>query len=155
MILKFVSFRHLLVYLYDMLENAQFCFDLEFENSASTKMEVQNISVQQILDITFSEILKDPHILQNIVLTLLHSERPKLHRVLAVLSAIGLTHFLFYIHFNFFYLKLLISQNKFSGTRKLTLRYQKFSMNFDFEILRFNYICKISITKCLCKRFIR
>ena len=29
----------------------------------------------------------------------------------------------FYFHFNSFYLKLLISQSKFSGTRKFTLRY--------------------------------
>ena len=34
------------------------------------------------------------------------------------------TDFLFYIHFNFCYLKLLISQSKFSGSRKFTLRYQ-------------------------------
>ena len=31
-------------------------------------------------------------------------------------------------------LKLLVSQSKFSGTRKLTLRYQSFKINFDFEI---------------------
>ena len=30
----------------------------------------------------------------------------------------------FYFHFNSFYLKLLISQSKFSGPRKFTLRYQ-------------------------------
>ena len=33
-------------------------------------------------------------------------------------------------------LKLLVSQSKFSGTRKFTLRYQYFGMNFDFEISR-------------------
>ena len=30
----------------------------------------------------------------------------------------------FYFHFNSFYLKLLISQSKFSGPRKFSLRYQ-------------------------------
>ena len=34
------------------------------------------------------------------------------------------TYFLFYSNFNFFVLKLLMSQRKFSGTRKFTLRYQ-------------------------------
>ena len=32
--------------------------------------------------------------------------------------------------------KLLLSQSKFSETRKFSLRYQYFSMNFDFEISR-------------------
>ena len=31
------------------------------------------------------------------------------------------------------YLKLLVSLSKFSDTRKFTLRYQAFEMNFDFE----------------------
>ena len=34
------------------------------------------------------------------------------------------TRFLLLINFNSGYLKLLISQSKFSGTRKFTLRYQ-------------------------------
>ena len=37
-------------------------------------------------------------------------------------------------------LKLLVPQSKFSGTRKFTLRYQLFEMNFDFEISRVDFI---------------
>ena len=44
------------------------------------------------------------------------------------------THLLFYFHFSCYYLKLLTSQSKFSGTRKFALRYQQFGMNFDFDI---------------------
>ena len=44
------------------------------------------------------------------------------------------THSLFYLHSNSCSLKLLISQSKFSGTRKFTLRYHKFVMSVDFEI---------------------
>ena len=62
-------------------------------------------------------------------LTLLYSECPKLNRVLAVLSAIGL-------NFNSSYLRILVSQSKFSVTRKFTLRYQQFGMSFNFEISR-------------------
>ena len=40
----------------------------------------------------------------------------------------------FYLHFKSCYPKLLISQSKLSGTRKFTLRYQLFGMNFDFKI---------------------
>ena len=36
--------------------------------------------------------------------------------------------------------KLLIFQSKFSGTRKFTLKYQDFEMNFDFEISRVVWI---------------
>ena len=32
------------------------------------------------------------------------------------------------------YLKLLISQSRFPGTRKFVLRWQEFWMTFDFEI---------------------
>ena len=41
--------------------------------------------------------------------------------------------------FNSCYSKLLISQIKFSGPRKFTLRYHKFTlrMNFDFEMIRY------------------
>ena len=42
----------------------------------------------------------------------------------------------FYVHSNSCYLKILISQSKFSGTRKFTLRYQYFEMIIDFEISR-------------------
>ena len=45
------------------------------------------------------------------------------------------TNFLFFLHFNSFHLKLLVSQSKFSGTRKFTLRYQYFELNSDFEVL--------------------
>ena len=48
--------------------------------------------------------------------------------------------FFFIFHFNSLYLKLLISQRKFSGTRKFPLRYQWFGMNFDFEISRTDHI---------------
>ena len=34
------------------------------------------------------------------------------------------------------YLKLMISESKFSGTRKFTSRYYEFGMTFDFEITR-------------------
>ena len=37
--------------------------------------------------------------------------------------------------FSSFYLKLLISQSKFSGTRKFTLRYQYLEMNFNFDLM--------------------
>ena len=40
------------------------------------------------------------------------------------------------LQFDSGYLKLLISQNKFSGSRKIILRYQQFEMNIDFEISR-------------------
>ena len=43
--------------------------------------------------------------------------------------------FLFYI-FHLYNRKLLISQNKCSGTREFNLKYQKFGMNFHFEIPR-------------------
>ena len=39
-------------------------------------------------------------------------------------------------HLKTFCLKLLISQSKFSGARKFTLRYQQFETNFVFKILR-------------------
>ena len=35
-----------------------------------------------------------------------------------------------------------MSQSKFSGTRKLTLRYQYFGMKFDFEILQVEHSLK-------------
>ena len=41
---------------------------------------------------------------------------------------------------NSFYLKLLISQSKFSGHRKFTLRYQLFWVNFNFEISKMNVL---------------
>ena len=40
------------------------------------------------------------------------------------------------LHFKSCYLKLLISQSKFSGTRKFTLRYQQFEIGFDSEVSR-------------------
>ena len=40
------------------------------------------------------------------------------------------------LNFNSCHLKQLKSQSKFSGTRKFTLKYQKFEKNFDFEISR-------------------
>ena len=40
-----------------------------------------------------------------------------------------MSYFIFILAF-----KLLISQSKFSGTRKFTLKYQLFGINFDFEI---------------------
>ena len=42
----------------------------------------------------------------------------------------------FHLHFKSSHLKLLISQSKFSGTRKFILKYQQSGMNFDFEISR-------------------
>ena len=46
------------------------------------------------------------------------------------------TELQFYLHFNSCYLKLLLSQSKFSAIRKFTLRYQWFGKNFNFEITR-------------------
>ena len=47
------------------------------------------------------------------------------------------THFPIFVHIlNDVISKLLVSPSKFSGTRKFTLRYQKFELNFDFEISR-------------------
>ena len=46
-----------------------------------------------------------------------------------------ITYFI-YIIINSCFLKLLISQSKFSGNRKFTMRYQQFGMNFKFEISR-------------------
>ena len=43
-------------------------------------------------------------------------------------------HFLFSLNFNFCYLKLVISQSKFSGTRKFTLRYQLFELSSILDI---------------------
>ena len=40
--------------------------------------------------------------------------------------------------FQICYLKHLVSQSKFSGTRKFMFRYQYFQLNFDFEIPRIN-----------------
>ena len=37
--------------------------------------------------------------------------------------------------------QLLISQSKFSGARKFTLRYRYFGTNSDFEISRVNCLC--------------
>ena len=45
-------------------------------------------------------------------------------------------YFLLLFSFQLLLPQLLISQSKFSGTRKFTLRFQKFGMNFDFEISR-------------------
>ena len=39
-----------------------------------------------------------------------------------------------WFYFNLFHLKVLIPPSKFSGTRKFTLRYQWFEMNFEFEV---------------------
>ena len=44
------------------------------------------------------------------------------------------------------HLKLLISQSKFSGTRKFTLRYQQFGMNLDFDISTVNRTCNFKIS---------
>ena len=38
--------------------------------------------------------------------------------------------------------KTVISQSKLSGARKVTLKYKKFGMNFDFEISRVDCISK-------------
>ena len=59
---------------------------------------------------SFSSVPISLVILSKLSLTLLHSERPKLHRVLAVLSAIGLNNILFligYIH-AFIYSKFIL-----------------------------------------------
>ena len=42
--------------------------------------------------------------------------------------------YLFILHFNLCYFKLLGNQFEFSGTRKFNFRYQYLEMNFDFEI---------------------
>ena len=42
----------------------------------------------------------------------------------------------FSLEFHSCNLKQLIFQSKFSGTRKFTLRYQQFEINFNFEIWR-------------------
>ena len=44
-----------------------------------------------------------------------------------------------YLYFNPLYLKLLVSQSKLSGIRKVTLKYKLSEMNFDFEISRVDY----------------
>ena len=43
------------------------------------------------------------------------------------------TYFIFSLHISSCHLKLLVFESKFSGSRKFTLRYQQFEMNFDFE----------------------
>ena len=52
---------------------------------------------------------------------------------------------IFYLHFNFYNTKLLISQSKFSGIRKFTLRYQYSGMNFHFEISKVDFVLFFSI----------
>ena len=51
-----------------------------------------------------------------------------------------------YLHWNPCCLKLLVFKSKFSGTRKFTLRYQYFRMNFDFEILRVDCISSLLLS---------
>ena len=52
---------------------------------------------------------------------------------------------IFYLHVftsQSFYLKLLISQSKFSGIRKFTLTYQWFRMNFEISRVECNIVFK-------------
>ena len=67
----------------------------------------------------------------------------------------------FYFHFINLYLKLLLSQSKFSGSRKFTLRYRWFGMKYDFfsglYLCQFsvNYLCHIAIMSVLlCQRLL-
>ena len=41
--------------------------------------------------------------------------------------------------------------SKFSGTRKFTLRYWKFEINFNFEISRFHCIFRVALNTCRTK----
>ena len=56
----------------------------------------------------------------------------------------------FHLNFNFCYLKLMICQSKFSGTRKFTLRYQYFGMNFCSEIPRDDYMLSLKLRAINC-----
>ena len=52
--------------------------------------------------------------------------------------------------FNSFYLKPLVSQSKFSGTRKFTLRYQWAWISFDQEISRGCICCTVCHICSIC-----